>query len=86
MAMQKNLDERARKKEFYELFLKFDQNKNVCNNINIMQHLYWIIVLGKIYVKDFVREMKIQGVKICDADLEHICKITDKSGQVKLKV
>ena len=85
MAMKKNLDERARKKEFDEIFLKFDHNKNGCNKINIMQHLYWIIVLGKIYVKDFVREIKIQGVKICDADLEHIWKITDKSGQVKLK-
>ena len=28
MAMRKNLDERARKKEFDEIFLKFDHNRN----------------------------------------------------------
>ena len=41
---------------------------------------------GKIYVKDFLREIKMQGVKVGDADLENLCKITDKSGQVKLKL
>ena len=82
--MKKNLDEKARKKEFNEIFLKFDHNKNGCNKINIMKHLY-----GKLFQEKFMsktREMKIHGKNICDADLEHICKIADKSGQVKLKV
>ena len=30
MAMKKNLDERARKKAFDEIFEKFDRNKNGC--------------------------------------------------------
>ena len=46
----------------------------------------WENILGKIYVKDFVREIKMQGVKVGDADLEQICKIADKSGQVQMKV
>ena len=46
----------------------------------------WGNILGKIYVKDFVREIKMQGVEVGDADLEHICKIADKSGQVQMKV
>jgi hypothetical protein len=41
--------------------------------------------LGKIDVKDFLREIKMQGVKVSDADLQNLRKITDKSGQVKLK-
>ena len=30
MAMNKNLNEKARKKEFDEIFIKFDHNKNGC--------------------------------------------------------
>ena len=40
MAMKKNLDERARKKGFDEIFLKFDHNKNGCIKKNIMKHFY----------------------------------------------
>ena len=43
-------------------------------------------ISGKIYVKDFVREIQLLGVEWSDEDLEHICKIADKSGQVGMKV
>ena len=33
-----------------------------------------------------MKEIKTQGVKICDADLENICKIADKSGQVQMEI
>jgi hypothetical protein len=36
MAMKKNLDERARKKEFDKIFLKFDHNENGCNILTII--------------------------------------------------
>jgi hypothetical protein len=45
----------------------------------------WENTLGKIHVKVFLREIKMQGVKVSDDDLKNLCKITDKSGQVKLK-
>ena len=87
MAMKKNLDERARKKEFDKIFLKFDHNKNAWFfYINYYKLFLRENTLGKIHVKDFLREIKMQFVKVGDADLENLCKITDKSGQVKLKL
>ena len=86
MAMKKNLDERARKKGFDEIFMKFDHNKNGRIKKKYHETFIWENILGKIYVKDFVREIKMQGVKVGDADLEQICKIADKSGQVQMKV
>merc|ERR1712058_27549 len=47
-------------------FLKFDRNRN-----------------GKIFAKDFVKEIRTQhGIKISEAELEKICNIADKSGQI----
>ena len=45
MAMKKNLDERARKKAFDEIFEKFDRNKNGYVKVDISSFLYFIIFL-----------------------------------------
>ena len=42
MAMKKNLDERARKKAFDEIFEKFDRNKNGCVKKVLKIELYVI--------------------------------------------
>ena len=93
MAMKKNLDERARKKGFDEIFDKFDRNKNgLYHDIDhwhdsCMQNLYcnfwWSFFPGTMYVKDFLRELKMQDIKVSDSELEKICKIADKTGRVK---
>ena len=38
------------------------------------------------YVKDFVRELKMQDIKMDDTELEKLCKIADKTGKVKMQV
>ena len=48
MAMKKNLDERARKKAFDEIFEKFDRNKNGYVKVDISSFLYFIIFLKAI--------------------------------------
>ena len=43
MAMKKNLDERARKKAFDEIFEKFDRNKNGCFK-NVIKNLIVYVI------------------------------------------
>ena len=43
MAMKKNLDERARKKAFDEIFEKFDRNKNGCVK-KVIKHLIVYVI------------------------------------------
>ena len=60
MAMKKNLDERARKKAFDEIFEKFDRNKNGCvKKVPKIVLCMWSFE-GTMYAKDFVREINNQ--------------------------
>merc|ERR1712203_1262469 len=62
MAMRKNLDERARRKELDAIFAKFDHNHN-----------------GRIYIKDFLAELKDHDMEISQAEVK---KIMDREGQL----
>jgi len=65
MAMRKNLDERARKKELDAIFAKFDHNHN-----------------GRIYIKDFLAELKDQDIEISQAEVKKIMEFSDREGQL----
>ena len=41
---------------------------------------------GNIFAKDFVKEINMHGLKISETELERICKITDKTGQVQRNI
>lgn len=62
--MKKNLDERARKKAFDEIFDKFDRNKNGCDKVLIIWLFIYMIFKGTMYAKDFVREINNQVKRI----------------------
>merc|ERR1712183_209628 len=65
MAMRRNLDERARRKELDAIFAKFDHNHN-----------------GRIYIKDFLAELKDQDIEISQAEVKKIMEFSDREGQL----
>merc|ERR1711902_387138 len=65
MAMRKNLDERARRKELDAIFAKFDHNHN-----------------GRIYIKDFLAELKDHDIEISQAEVKKIMESSDREGQL----
>merc|ERR1712203_612173 len=65
MAMRKNLDERARRKELDAIFAKFDHNHN-----------------GRIYIKDFLAELKDHDMEISQAEVKKIMEFSDREGQL----
>merc|ERR1712062_744934 len=65
MAMRKNLDERARRKELDAIFAKFDHNHN-----------------GRIYIKDFLAELKDHDIEISQAEVKKIMEFSDREGQL----
>ena len=64
MAMRKNLDERARKKEFDEIFLKFDHNQNGSIKTFARKHFY------EKYFRENLRERLCEGNKAARSGME----------------
>ena len=86
MAMRKNLDERARKKELDAIFAKFDHNHNGKQQLLAAQRSKYIEILffykGRIYIKDFLAELKDQDIEISQAEVKKIMEFSDREGQV----
>ena len=85
MAMRKNLDERARKKELDAIFAKFDHNHNGSSNyfqLNRENLLRFFFYKGRIYIKDFLAELKDQDIEISQAEVKKIMEFSDREGQV----
>ena len=84
ISIKKNLDERARKKDFDEIFHKYDHNKNGMDNPFNFSPLKQIFS-GAIYIKDFIKDMQLKDIKIETEEVEKLSRMADKSGQVMLK-
>ena len=81
MAMRKNLDDRARKKELDAIFLKFDKNHNgeLMIQYGCIQECW---ISGKIFVKDFISDIEELDVKVDAQEKKKLKDLADVDGQV----
>ena len=80
MAMRKNLDERARKKELDAIFKKFDRNQNgELWDRNADKHL---LDAGMIFIRDFISELRDQEHHVSEEEVGRLQELADCDGQV----
>ena len=82
MQMKRLGDERARRKGFENVFDRFDKNKNGRIGIASLVGFSIGIVLGSMYVKDFLKELDRLNIKIGQDELDEINRISDSTGKV----
>ena len=82
MQMKRLGDERARRKGFENVFDRFDKNKNGRIGIASVVGFSIEIVLGSMYVKDFLKELDRLNIKIGQEELDEINRISDSTGKV----
>ena len=84
MSLMKNLDEKAKKKDLDNIFLKLDKNQNGVW-LYLIRVLTNSIFAGKIFTNDLMNELNDQGYEMIDDERTKLLNVSDSKGQVKTK-
>ena len=81
MSLMKGLDEKAKKKDLDNIFLKLDKNQNgTTKKLEVGD--FNVFFVGKIFTNDLINELNDQGYEMIEDERNKLQNVSDSKGQV----